>query len=516
MAKEVKCLRGSRRLRGLLIRSIGARRLRALLALAALGTLTPAILTEATAAGTCVSMNQCQFAGGIPHSIGGIGPCTNVCTGGGFDGLTICNGNFCGTPVGGGGSGSSPSGKATTVSEGLANILAQENRRALRQLEENERDFNWVLDVPGLNWFAAASAATAETSPTPSNTIPAPSSHLGMYVTSGTPDRSGFGPDPGGYGAMGGGAVTKGSGYGLTDTAGLLAPGTTAPSFRDTTGDGGFKGSYDASRLLPTNQKLLFSGYFDYARDNASLGSFAGLGSAGSFSADTYTFGGSVLYQNASTYLRGAADYSFGRGNESQTVDDSTGSFNFSGYSVDARLGNVFVLFNTGAPSAATMPTKAPPKPAGGSALALDLSGHLGYSDMKSGTFTDSSGFTFGAADAKAGDVGARARLLALMPAHDWLWMPYVSATVDQEFGVSNTFNIPSQATLPGGDVISILTAKTFLGGDLGVDVRGPGGVIVGVKGFYEASADTNITGGNLTVKVPLNYTPKAAWTTKY
>jgi hypothetical protein len=94
--------------------------------------------------------------------------------------------------------------------------------------------------------------------------------------------------------------------------------------------------------------------------------------------------------------------------------------------------------------------------------------------------------------------------------------MPYISATVDQQFGVSDTLNFPNQAALPGGDVVSLLTAKTFGGGDIGVDVRGPNGMTAGVKGFYAASADTNIVGGSAFVKVPLNYTPKAAWATKY
>jgi hypothetical protein len=144
------------------------------------------------------------------------------------------------------------------------------------------------------------------------------------------------------------------------------------------------------------------------------------------------------------------------------------------------------------------------------------VSGHIGYFKSRTNGFTDSSGFIFGTGEAKSGDVGARARLFALVAANGWLWMPYVSATVDREFGVSNTLDIPSQAALPGGDVIGIQTAKTFGGGDLGIDVRGSNGVTVGVKGFYEASADTNFIGGSVTVKVPLNYTPKAAWTTRY
>jgi hypothetical protein len=213
----------------------------------------------------------------------------------------------------------------------------------------------------------------------------------------------------------------------------------------------------------------------------------------------------------------GIGGYSFGHGNETDNLTPANGGFGLHGYFVDARLGDVFVLMNSsGAPNSAALPTKAPPKASHGPVLALDLSGHIGHSKMSSDGFTDSSGFIYGSGESKSGDVGARARLFAVMPAGNWVWSPYVSATVDQQFGVSNTLNIPNQPLLPGGDVISLLTAKTFGGGDLGVDLRGPNGVIVGVKGFYQASADTNITGGSAFVKVPLNYTPKSAWATKY
>jgi hypothetical protein len=45
----------------------------------------------------------------------------------------------------------------------------------------------------------------------------------------------------------------------------------------------------------------------------------------------------------------------------------------------------------------------------------------------------------------------------------------------------------------------------------LGLDVLGPRGLTVGVEGFYQASADTNITGGNIYLKIPFNYSPTVA-----
>jgi hypothetical protein len=343
-------------------------------------------------------------------------------------------------------------------------------------------------------------------------------SHLGMYTSSGAAGDLAAAAGGGGY-------VIHSNGYGVTDTAGVVAPGTTTGNFRDTGGSGGIAGTYDASRLfgLPGNQQLLLQGLFDYSGDSASLGTspaLAALGviSGGSFHNNTYTFGGSFLYRNDMTYLRGVAAYSFGNGHETQTSDGSTGSFNTKGYFVDARLGNVFVLLNTTRlPNPMAIPTKAPPKPAvGGYIVGLDLSGHLGYSNYRSDGFTDSSGFVYGTDQARAGDVGARAKLFAGIPNNGLLWVPYVGGTVDQLFSVSNSANFPSQATLVGGDVLSLSEAKTFWGAQGGLDVLGTSGWTVGIMGFYTASSDTNIAGGSAYVRVPLNYTPRPTLTTRY
>jgi hypothetical protein len=89
--------------------------------------------------------------------------------------------------------------------------------------------------------------------------------------------------------------------------------------------------------------------------------------------------------------------------------------------------------------------------------------------------------------------------------------MPYVAGTVDQRFGFSGTLNIPNQVAVPGGDLASVQEAQTFLGARWGLDARGPGGWIVGAKGFYSASSDTNTIGGMAYVTIPFNYTPTVA-----
>jgi hypothetical protein len=338
-----------------------------------------------------------------------------------------------------------------------------------------------------------------------------PAGRLGMYVNSGS-------QAPTGWGGAGAGSVMRGSGLGVTDSAGVLVPGSTV-NFRDTGGNGGLFYTIDATRFfgIPADQSLLLTGFFDYSGDSASLGAVPGggaviIGNAGSLHTDTYTLGGSLFYRTGTTYVSGEAAYNFGHSNETNTVAASTGSFNSNGYSVDAKLGNIFVLSNTtGASGAAAMPTKAAPKPTSGTLVGLDLSGHLGsFGDWGNG-FTDSAGFMFGTGQTQSEDIGGRAEFFALMPGTGLVWKPYVAGTVDQLFGFSSTQNIPNQAAFAGGNVITAHPALTFGGAELGVVARGPGGWTVNVKGFYQASADTTVAGGSLTVKIPFNYSPTVA-----
>ncbi len=331
-------------------------------------------------------------------------------------------------------------------------------------------------------------------------------SHLGMYTDGSSSPYSGFG-------GVGGGFATHGNGYGVTDTAGNFAPGSTTPSFRSTGGNGGIFGTYDASHFLPSNQYLFFSGRFDYTSLNVDGGPIPGLNVAsGSARLDLYTLGAFALYYNNRTYLQATGAFNFGHSNETFSVDGSTGSFNSTGYFADARLGRIFILWGTAATaSASALPTKAPPKSTPGPAIGIDVSGHLGYFEQQIGSFTDSSGFVFGTDRTIYGDVGARAKLFALLPYNGLMWRPYVAVTLDQQFGFSSVLNIPNQPTLLGGDVLSLQEAQTFWGGQLGLEVSGANGWVVGAKGFYTASADTNIAGGTAYVKIPFDDLPMRA-----
>ncbi len=311
-------------------------------------------------------------------------------------------------------------------------------------------------------------------------------------------------PNPWGddWGGAGDGYIFRSSGYRFNDTAGVLAPGTTGPGIRDVGGGSSIFDTFDARHLLslPASQSLLLTGYFNYRYDSLSVASAPGAG----LHADSYALGGDAFWRVGSTYFDGSAAYTFGHADAADQFNGGAGSFNAHGYFVDARLGNMFPLWTTaGVPSAAPFPTKAPPKPIVGSIVALDLSGHIGYAASALDGFTDSTGFTLGGAQAHDADIGARARLLALIPSHDVLWMPFVSATIDQLFDYSNNVNIPVQAALTSGDVVSIQMAKTFAGAELGIEGRSLGGWTFGVKGSYQASADTSIVGGVAYLKIP-------------
>jgi hypothetical protein len=130
-------------------------------------------------------------------------------------------------------------------------------------------------------------------------------SHLGIYISPG-PSSGAIGN----WGGFGYGSVIHSSGFGLSDTAGAISPGTNSPSFTDVTGGGGLVGIFDVSRYfgLGGDQSLTVKGYFDYSSDNLTVGSSATLaplivGNGGSINSDTYTFGGGALYRFGTSYV---------------------------------------------------------------------------------------------------------------------------------------------------------------------------------------------------------------------
>ncbi len=343
-------------------------------------------------------------------------------------------------------------------------------------------------------------------------------SHLGMYSTpSPAPATVSL------YGVGGGGgSVSHGSGFGINDTAGLIAPGTTTPTFHDEGGGGGVKGIADLGRYLalPNNQDLVVTGVFEYRHDNIGIGSVTGSALAAlsptnsSSRLDAYRLAGFFTYNIDKIYLEGTGAVAFGRGSETVSIDSSTGSFNAINGQGDLRLGEQFVLFNTigeGTPGLVTKGPLLPPVQQGYS-LGLDVSGHLGYTSTTIGGFVDSSGFVFGDSQLKYGDFGGRAKLFAVVPSNNLFWSPFVAGLIDQRFAFQSSLNIPVQTALPTGDTTYIHEANTFYGAQLGLDVRNSANNwTFGVKGFVYASSDQNSVGGSAYVKIPLWEPPPPA-----
>ncbi len=93
---------------------------------------------------------------------------------------------------------------------------------------------------------------------------------------------------------------------GISDSAGLLAPGSVATGFRQNSGSGGVVATYDASSLVGPNQKLLLNGSFNYTSSTQNYS-----GAVGSINSDTYDFRGSALYTNYQSYVGLTASYGF-------------------------------------------------------------------------------------------------------------------------------------------------------------------------------------------------------------
>jgi hypothetical protein len=325
---------------------------------------------------------------------------------------------------------------------------------------------------------------------------------LGMYVSS----NSGMSGDAG---FAGGGYSLRNSGVSITDTAGLIAPGTNSPSYHENGGVGGLSGTYDASRFVGPNQHLFFNGAFNYTNSSTNFG---GAGAGSSINRENYNFTGTALYSNYSTYVALMGSYQFGNNSEFNSSNSSTGHYNSDGYDIDVRLGHVFWLFNTMSQTPVSrMAVKAPPRTSDGYAIGLDLSGHLGYrSDVARG-FTDSAGFVFGNERAQGGETGLEAKLFATVQNYGVIWQPYVAGTVDWRFGYSHIANFPGQAALATGDALTFDDATTFVGAKAGFDVKMSNGWIVGANGFYDHSSDTDIVGGKAYVKIPFGATDVSA-----
>jgi hypothetical protein len=256
-------------------------------------------------------------------------------------------------------------------------------------------------------------------------------------------------------------------------------------------------------------QTLIARAFYGYTQSNTSFGDAPDLGvvglNLGSLKQDTHTFASSVRYGFSGFYLRAAAGLDFGRASVTNNTDGSTGNYDTHGYALDLRIGDAFTLARGVTYSRPVGYSKAPPPPVPAYLIGLDLSGHIGYRKSQADSFADSTGFNYGDETMRYGDIGSRAKLFGLVAGYGLLWKPYVAGTVDQQFSFSHTATLPDQVQLVGGDIITFNQAQTFWGVEGGLDVYGGvSGWRVGAKGFYTASSDTNVAGGQLCLKIPL------------
>jgi hypothetical protein len=185
-------------------------------------------------------------------------------------------------------------------------------------------------------------------------------------------------------------------------------------------------------------------------------------------------------------------------------VDSGTGNTDGRGYSVGATVGNWFQLFGTARPSPA-IPTKAPPASGGGYALFLNTAGTVDYRKEWDNGFTDTAGSIFGTEKVSYTALSAQANLVAVLPSSGFAWLPFVGVNVNRQFGFNHTFDIPAQAGTPA-DTLFIDQSNTFWGVQTGVNIINRGGVRAGLSASYTASADTNIVGGSVFLKIPFDY----------
>ena len=303
---------------------------------------------------------------------------------------------------------------------------------------------------------------------------------------------------------------TRNSGYRVTDTAGAFAPNSLAPDSRSLDGGGGINITADGARLLDlnANQRLLVGLTGDYHYSKTDYGTSPltpGVTNAGSVRRDIYTVAGSVNYAVGGLYVSGraAVDWSHADITNNIVAAGAQGDTKGRGYALHATVGNVFPLSGTTAHNPATI-VKAPRRATGsGYGLFLDLSGHYGYRHERDDGFTDSTGFVYGTEQLSYSYLGARARLVAVIPSYGFAWMPFIGVTVDRQLGFSHTFDIPAQAAT-GADTFFFTQANTFWGAEAGLDILTRGTAKFGAKAFYQSSSDTHTTGGSLFVKIPL------------
>jgi hypothetical protein len=317
-------------------------------------------------------------------------------------------------------------------------------------------------------------------------------------------------------GLYGGGGLSsaRNSGYQVSDSAGAITG--QLPGFHASSAGGGINATADGTKIIGYNgnQRLIFNLNFGYARTNTDYGTSAltpGVSNAATIKGDYYTLTTSALYTHESYYFGGNASFDWSRDDIVNNLNNATGNTNGHGYSLGATAGDWLRLYSTGRANSPAIPTKAPPATAAsGVSLYLNLAGNVNYRNERNNGFTDTSGFVYGTEQVAYTDLGARARLVAVVPNGAFAWMPFVGVSVDKELGFNHTFDIPTQAA-SAADTLVIGQSTTFWGAQAGLNILSRSGITAGLNAFYTASADTNVVGGDVFLKIQFYQDPPAA-----
>lgn len=316
-----------------------------------------------------------------------------------------------------------------------------------------------------------------------------------MWLASGTIP----GNDPYGYGAQVRSDRARGKSSSGTS---VIAPGYT-----DTDFGGGTYAPLDLSTMfkLGPDQTFVVGGFFNYNsldRDYETTPALraAGISSAGSQNRNIYSGGGYFRYDFADTRLFGLFGGSWGDGDLTDHALGGHGSFDTNGYEGLIGLKHQFALAGNWREAMATIDQ--PGATPGGRSIGLDFGGYVGTYKDEVDSFTENTGFRWGPQQINYGFVGGEAKLFAVLPGDRMVWIPFVSVMVTQEFDRTDTLKIPEQTGTPR-DVINFDRAKTFWGGQAGLDVAYASGLRLGASGFLSDSSDLEVAGGRAYVIIP-------------
>jgi hypothetical protein len=420
------------------------------------------LLALPAAALACVSQQTCTSNGGTVIVFGG----ALYCSGGSSGGSNICAGFSSGVPF--------------------------------RVNDPDETNFNPLYDP----WGQIISEVLG--GPSPGEGAYSGANGGGSYL--GGPSVSLYSSDgTGGSYVAGGFASAHNSGYQVTDSNGTISG--QLPGFRSFSGGGGINLAADGTRIVgyDGDQHLLFNFNFGYVRTDTRYGTSAltpGVANAASVDNDDYQLSGSVTYSHNHYYLNGNASVDFSHNAVTNNIDGGSGNTTGHGYSVGFIAGDWIPLLGA-TPRSSAMPTKAPPEDISSRyAVFLNLVGTASYSDERDSGFTDTAGFVYGTEKVSYTDLGVTARLVGVIPSGWVFWTPFIGIGVDRQFGFNYSFDIPAQGGATA-DTLFLGQSNTFWGPQLGVNVISHNGLKAGISGFYYASADTNVVGGNVFLKIP-------------